>query len=342
MSNSDGDQGKRGTGTLGCVAIGAALFFLGLLVISAIGYFMLRGLMGDVAVDGESGSAEKIAHIDLVGVISSSSAEGLLFGGSGDSMVDKIKAQLDRAVKDSSVKAIVLRINSPGGEVTASDTIYHAVSKARESKPVVVYMDAVAASGGYYVACGATEIVASETTLTGSIGVIMQSIGYDDLFEKVGVTTRTFKSGEFKDILSGSREVTPRERELIDSLVMEMYDRFVGIVAEARDLPDAKLRAEIADGRVFTGGQAKRVGLVDSTGYIEDAYDRARDLGNAPKAGVIKMNEVGSLFEALGLVKGPLGAGAAVPARIELDVADRLLPRLQPGVPYLLPDFFLP
>jgi len=327
---------------LGCVAVGAALFFLGLLVISAIGFFLLRGLMGDVAVEGDSGSIEKIAHIDLVGVISSSSAESLLFGDAGDSMVDKIKKQLERAVKDSSVKAIVLRINSPGGEVTASDTIYHAVSKARESKPVVVYMDAVAASGGYYVACGATEIVASETTLTGSIGVIMQSIGYDDLFEKVGVSTRTFKSGEFKDILSGSREVTPRERELIDRLVMEMYDRFVGIVAAARDLPDAKLRSEIADGRVFTGGQAKAAGLVDSTGYIEDAYDRARDLGNAPKAGVVKMNEVGGLFDALGLMKSSYGIGAAVPARIEVDVADRILPRLQPGVPYLLPDFFLP
>lgn len=348
MSDSDkqsggGSRGGQRGGLAGCLLVGAALFLLGLLTVSVISWFLFRGLM-----DGErdrlaENAAEKIAHIDLEGIIASADAADLLFGSSGESKVDRIKDQLKRAVEDESVKAIVLRINSPGGEVTASDTIYNAVLQAREKKPVVVFMDAMAASGGYYVACGATEIVAGETTLTGSIGVIIQSISYGDLMGKVGVETRTFKSGEFKDMLSGSREMTEPERELVDGLVMEMYDRFVGIVSEARNIPEPKLRTEIADGRVFTGRQAHEAGLVDSNGYIEDAYARARVLGKAAAdAPVIRMDEPGGFFEAIGLARARGSAAAAVPARIELDVADRLLPRLQPGLPYLLPEFLVP
>ena len=348
MSDSDGKSagtsrgGQRG-GLAGCLLVGAAVFFLGLLAVAVIGWFLFRGLMDGGSDELAEGAAEKIAHIDLEGIIASADAEDLLFGSSGESKVDRIKDQLKRAVEDESVKAIVLRINSPGGEVTASDTIYNAVLQAREKKPVVVFMDAMAASGGYYVACGATEIVAGETTLTGSIGVIIRSISYSELMGKVGVETRTFKSGEFKDMLSGSREMTEPERELVDGLVMEMYDRFVGIVAEARNIPEPKLRAEIADGRVFTGRQAHEVGLVDSNGYIEDAYARARELAKtAADAPVIQMNEPGGFFEAIGLAHAQRSAGPAVPARIELDVADRLLPRLQPGLPYLLPEFLVP
>jgi protease-4 len=348
MSDSDGQRsggsrgGQRG-GLAGCLLVGVSLFFLGFLVIAVVGWFLLKGLISGDGDELADAATEKIAHIDIDGIIASADAADLLFGSSGESMVDRIKEQLKRAIEDESVKAIVLRINSPGGEVTASDTIYNAVLQAREKKPVVVFMDAMAASGGYYVACGATEIFAGETTLTGSIGVIIQSISYGELMGKVGVETRTFKSGEFKDMLSGSREMTEAERELVDGLVMEMYGRFVGIVAEARNIPEQKLRTEIADGRVFTGRQAHEVGLVDSNGYIEDAYARARELGKtAADAPVIKMNESGGFFEALGLARGKGAVGNVVPARIEVDVADRLLPRLQPGLPYLLPEFLVP
>ena len=300
-SSNAGSGGQRG-GLAGCLLVGAALLFLGVLAIAVFGWLVFRSLLDQDADDLAALNVQRIAHIDLEGVIASADAADLLFGSSGESMVDRIKEELEDALADESVKAIVLRINSPGGEVTASDTIYHAVRQAREKKPVVVYMDAVAASGGYYVACGASEIVASETTLTGSIGVIIQSISYGELMGKVGVQARTFKSGEFKDMLSGSREMTERERELVEGLVMEMYGRFVGIVSEARDIPEPKLRQDIADGRVFTGGQALEVGLVDSTGYIEDAYLRARELGGLPEdAPVIRMNEPDGFFEVLGL-----------------------------------------
>ena len=276
----------------------------------------------------------KIAHIDLEGLITSAGDFG--FGGTGQSMVERLKAELKQAVENKDTKAIVLRINSPGGEVTASDTIYHAIKQANEKKPVVVFMDSVAASGGYYAACGATEIFANETTMTGSIGVIISSISYHELLGKVGVEPQVFKSGKFKDLLSGTREMNPEEAALVQDMVMETYDKFVGIVAEARELPEADLRKDIADGRIFSGAKAKSVGLVDTTGYLEDAYDRARELGKAPEAKVWKIRSPATVFEALGMVKAK--AAAAPQNRIELDVSDRILPRLQPGMVYLLPS----
>lgn len=291
------------------------------------------GILGAVFSDElEGGPGPKIAHIELDGLITSMGNFG--FGGSGQSMVDQIKAELKRAVENEEVKAIVLRINSPGGEVTASDTIYQAIKEANAKKPIVVYMDSVAASGGYYAACGATEIMANETTMTGSIGVIMSAINYRELFGKVGLESQVFKSGEFKDLLNGGREMTPEEFDLVQGMVMETYDKFVGIVAEAREIPEAKLRDGIADGRIFSGAKAKEVGLVDETGYIENAYDRARELGKAPGAEVLKIHTQPTLFEAFGMVKG----GAPAQGRIEIDLSDRLLPRLQPGMVYLLPS----
>ncbi len=274
----------------------------------------------------------KIAHINLEGLITSAGDFG--FGGTGQSMVERLKAELKQAVEDEDTKAIVLRINSPGGEVTASDTIYHAIKQANAKKPVVVFMDSVAASGGYYAACGATEIFANETTMTGSIGVIISSVSYHELLGKVGVEPQVFKSGQFKDLLSGMREIDPEEAALVQDMVMETYDKFVGIVAEARDLPEAKLRKDIADGRIFSGAKAKDVGLVDTTGYLEDAYDRARELGKSPEAKVWKIRTPVSVFEAFGMVKNP----APPQNRIEIDIADRILPRLQPGMVYLLPS----
>lgn len=253
-------------------------------------------------------------------------------------MVEKIKKSLKKAREDEDVKAIVLRVNSPGGEVTASDTIYHAVQLANEKKPVVVYMDSLAASGGYYVACAASEIVANETTLTGSIGVIIQTLNYADLFGKVGLEAKSFTSGDFKDSLSGARAMRPDEKVYVQNLVMQMYDKFVGIVSEGRDIPVARLKDKIADGRIFTGKEAKENGLVDANGYIEDAYDRARELVDAPDAEVIHLKGNPSFFEML-FAGASQGVGAQ---RLEIDVSDRLLPRLQPGMLYLLPSHYAP
>src|SRR6185436_8894010 len=134
-----------------------------------------------------------------------------------------------QAREDSRVKAIVLEIDSPGGEVTASDEIYSAVVKTRARKPVVVYMNSLAASGGYYVACGGKYLMANETTITGSIGVIIQTLNYEQLFNKIGLTSIVFKSGKFKDMLNGARPVSQEERDFVQSFVMKTYEKFLGI-----------------------------------------------------------------------------------------------------------------
>jgi protease-4 len=239
-------------------------------------------------------------------------------------------------VADKNVKAIVLRINSPGGEVTASDIIYNAVKAAAKVKPVVVYMDAMAASGGYYVACGATKIVASETTLTASIGVIIETMNYSELFGKVGLSMVTFTSGAFKDSLSGARPMREDEKVYVQNLVTQMYDRFLGIVSEARGVPKETLKSTVADGRVVTGREALAAKLVDQIGYVEDAYALARELGKTADAAVVKYRHEVSLFDAFGMAS----AKAAQPAEVRLDVSSGLLPKLQPGVPYYLPAHY--
>lgn len=326
---------KRGPGCF----IGAAAGIVLTLAALGISFVLMFALGASFSGASGLGPGPKIAHIDLEGLITSATTSDLLFGTTSKSMVDRIKEELETALDDDDVKAIVLRVNSPGGEVTASDTIYHAVKQASARKPVVVYMDSMAASGGYYAACGATEIMANETTLTGSIGVIISTLNYRELFGKVGLESRVFKSGEFKDILSGSREMSPEEAALVQEMVMESYGRFVGIVSEARGIPEAQLRQGLADGRVLSGAKAKEGGLVDATGYIEDAYDRARELGKAPEAEVWRVRSGYSFLDAL-LSSRALSPDTA--QRVEIDVSERLWPRLQPGMIYLLPSAWVP
>lgn len=285
-------------------------------------------------VPAEPGAAGKIAQIDLEGLITSAGGDSGLLGGALPSL-DLIKQALEQAVHDDEVKAVLLRIHSPGGEVTASDTLYAAVRRAAAEKPVVVYMDAVAASGGYYVACGATRIVASETTLTGSIGVMMESFSYHGLFDKVGLGARTFTSGAFKDTLSGARPMREEEAAYVQGLVNEMYERFLGVVAQARGKTPDQLRGTVADGRVFTGGQALKEGLVDRVGYIEDAWELARELGKAPGARVVKYRSSPGLLSLLGLAT----ARAAGPVKVEL--AGGPSGAVQPGLLYYLPAWLV-
>lgn len=278
-------------------------------------------------------SDDKIALISLRGVISSSEK-----GTEGESMVDDIKIALQQAVDDKDVKAIVLNIDSPGGEVTASDVIYNAVKKARAQKPVVIYMGSLAASGGYYVSCGGSWLIANETTFTGSIGVIMETMNFQDLLGKVGVSPVVFKSGKFKDMLSPTREMTPEEKEYIQKMVMQTYDKFVGIVADERKLPVDELRNGIADGRVISGKDALADKLIDQLGLIEDAYDKARQLGHAPNASVVRYTPTFALSK---LFKS-LGAETNVPAqsKVEVNLTQKLMPQLEPGRIYLLPSFY--
>ena len=285
---------------------------------------------------GAAESKDKIVRLDLEGIISSGPVEDLLGGGGMD--LESIKRALLQATQDKNVKAIVLRIDSPGGEVTASDTLYNAVKEAAKKVPVVVYMDSLAASGGYYVSCGATKIVANETTLTGSIGVIIQSLNYSGTFGKVGLETMTFVSGAFKDTLGGARPMRDDEKAYVQGLVTKMYERFLGIVSEARKIDQETLKKGIADGRVFTGGEALQNKLVDQVGYIEDAYATARDLGHAPEASVVRYQRRGSFRDLLGI----FSSAQDTKGRVKIDLSDRLIPRLQPGKMYLLPAHLAP
>jgi protease-4 len=226
-------------------------------------------------VDGNPDARDKIAVIYLTGIITSDPGSSL----SEDGMVGDIKEQLQAALDDERVKAIVLRINSPGGEVVASDAIYNAVAAAREVKHIVVSMDSVAASGGYYVAVGGDYIFATDMTITGSIGVIMQSFTFADLMVKVGVKSYTFKSGKYKDVLNPTREPTEDEKQLVQTLIMEVYDKFVGIVADERGMDVEELKDGLADGRILSGKQALEAKFVDEIGYFDDAVEKAKELG---------------------------------------------------------------
>ncbi|MGB8354254.1 MAG: signal peptide peptidase SppA [Chthoniobacteraceae bacterium] len=285
---------------------------------------------GETMVESASGaSTDKIALIGLRGLISSS-----VSGSLGETMVDDIKIALRQAVDDDRVKAIVLNIDSPGGEVTASDVIYNAVKNARAKKPVVIYMGSLAASGGYYISCGGSWLIANETTLTGSIGVIMETVNYKDLMGKIGVSPVVFKSGKFKDMMSGSRDMTDEEKDYIQNMIKETYGKFVKIVADERKLPEQGLRDGIADGRVISGKDALDDKLINQLGQIEDAFAKARELGNAPGAAVVRYQpgfKLGKLLQML---------GQSEQSKIEINLAQKVLPPLESGRFYMLPSFY--
>lgn len=331
---------------LGCLGTLAVLMlvvsialnvFLALFVgATAAGDRGIRKLEEEVVLSATSKKpmTPKIAQIDISGVIANDSP---VPGSGGSNMVDETKRALRQALEDDLVKAIVLRVDSPGGEVTASDTLYHAVQQAKAKKPVIVYMDSMAASGGYYLACGASKIVANENTWTGSIGVIVQGVGYGAALEKLGLEMRIFRSGNFKDTFYGQRKMTPEEEKYVQDMVMQTYERFVNIVSKSRGIPVEKLKAEIADGRVFSGADALANGLVDKNGYIETAYDLAKEAAGIKEAEIVRYTHHATLMDLVGL-----GARAAEgPQKIQLELTPGLMPRLQAGKCYLLPASFV-
>ncbi len=255
-------------------------------------------------IEGSLKSKDKIAVIDLYGIITSSSETGDF----ASSMVDELTLKLKQAREDDAVKAIILRIDSPGGEVNASDLIYHEIKKTRAVKPVIVYMGSVAASGGFYAAMGSSYIIANDLTITGSIGVILQSINYKDLIGKIGVKAVTFKSGKFKDLLNGARDITPEEQALVQQMIDDTYNKFVGIVAHERKLDGNQLKNTIADGRILSGTQAKAERLIDGIGYFEDALAKAKELGHVKNPEVIHYSppfNLGHYLHLLGEAKSP-------------------------------------
>lgn len=232
-------------GSLIVIGIGAILFF----------YLMLKNI-SDYDADVVIGSGDRIAIVELKGVILSS---------------EDIVRQLKKYNEDRSIKGILFRIDSPGGGVVASQEIYEEVKKIRDQKKsIVVSMGSLAASGGYYVACPANKIVANPGTLTGSIGVISQFMRYDSLLGKIGVEVNTVKSGKFKDAGNPFRAMTSDDKQYFQKLMDDVHRQFITAIETERKLNHDSVAA-FADGRVFTGEQALKMGLVDTIGTYEDA-----------------------------------------------------------------------
>ncbi len=235
-------------------------FLRGCLIVTLVfgAFFLLIGVISRMD-DLNLSAKDRVAVVPVNGLITES---------------EPTIEQLKKYAKDDSVKAVVLRINSPGGGVGPSQEIYEEVRKIRDKKVVVTSMGALAASGGYYIACGSQKIFANPGTITGSIGVIMQFVNAKDLIEKIGVKGMVVKSGAFKDIGSPVRDMKPEERDLLQSVIDNVHSQFVSAVAEGRKMDRVKV-AGIADGRIFSGEQARALGLVDALGDLEDAVAEA-------------------------------------------------------------------
>ena len=283
----------------------------------------------------------KIAVIEVDGIITSHTADP-----AGNNMVDVIKAQLDRAKDDSRVKAVILKVDSPGGEVMASDQINKLFVKFQKDsdKPVICSMGSLAASGGYYISAPSRWIVADDLTLTASIGVIMEGLNYRGLMDKIGIEPNVYKSGKYKDMLSGMRatnEIPAGEHAMVQKLIDDTYQKFKGVVRDGRDAAhkingnEGKALApdweSYADGRVVSGDQALQIGLVDELGDFDAAVDRAEKIANhGSPANLIEYRERYDLSNFLSMF-GQSSKSHDIKLDIGVDI-----PKLQAGALYFL------
>ena len=299
--------------------------------------------LDEVVVEDHKGS-DKIAVVPIEGVITSHSSDR-----GGYNMVEVVKAQLKRADEDEDVKAVILRVDSPGGEVLASDDIANAIRNFQEdsTKPVIVSMGSLAASGGYYVSAPCEWIVANELTITGSIGVIMHGYNYRGLMDKIGLRPDVYKSGKFKDMLSGDRlqaEIPQEERAMVQKLIDETYSKFKDVVGEGRKAAhdinkDGRALvsdwASYADGRLFSGKEAKELGFVDELGGFDVAVSRAEKIAKIKgSASIIEYRQrvdFADLFGILGKSEAPV-----VKVDIGMDA-----PKLEGGRMYFITSTFL-
>ncbi len=298
------------------------------------------------AVIKDNDSTEKIVVVNVDGVITGSVGEQA----GGYSMVTVIKEELRLARRDKDVKAVILKVDSPGGEVLASDEISKAISdfQSKSGKPVVVSMGSLAASGGYYISAPCEWIVANELTITGSIGVIMHGFNYRGLLDKVGVRPEVFKSGKYKDMLSGTKEpdeVTPEEKQMVQNLINETYEKFKSVVEDGRHSaykankqtgqPLSSDWADYADGRILSGKEAYRLGFVDELGDFEKAVERTEQLAKIKtRANLIQYQQtfdISNLFRLFG--KSDV---KSIKVDVGLDA-----PRLKAGYLYFLAPTYL-
>jgi protease-4 len=232
--------------------------------------------------------ADKVLVMDLSGIIMSGESSSPLRDRKKPGLLAQVREVLDRARRDRRVKAVVLRVNSPGGGVTASDTLYHELKQFRQETgvPMVAHIVDVGASGAYYAALAADAITAQPTSVTGSIGVIMYRVDATALMQKVGLQTTEIASGDRKGFGSPLRPLSDDERKLFQGVIDSLYERFTSLVAQERKLPPELVR-KAADGRIFTSREAREAGLIDGIGYLDDAVNLAKQKANLSEAKVV-------------------------------------------------------
>jgi len=272
----------------------ALMLFVLVLLFGTAGCTLLKISVGEEVqpfteqVIGGEGS-DKILLLDISGFISSSNEGSSFFGTKKKpGLLSQVREQLDRARSDRAVKGLLLRINSPGGGVTASDELYHELIKFKKDTGVKVLahiMD-IGTSGAYYTALSADLITAQPTSVTGSIGVIMYSFDSTSLMQKIGLQTVEISSGTHKGMGSPFRPLAPEERAIFQNVIDSLQGRFVSTVTESRKLPLETVRS-LSDGRIFTSQEAQAAGLIDSIGYLDDAIDQVKNLAHVKKASVV-------------------------------------------------------
>lgn len=272
-----------------------ALALVTLCLIAALGNW-LGGSVGK----SKSQESANVALINVYGVISDEAAGGAFSSGEGAN-ANKLIQSIKNAREDENIKAILLRINSPGGTAAASQAVYEELMRTRQDTDIkiIANLGDVAASGGYYIASAANHIVANPSSITGSIGVIVRTQNVSSLLDKIGVQTNTIQSGPLKDILSPFRETKPEERKILQSVVDESYQQFLDAIVAGRGMSKDKLKP-LADGRIFTGAQAKENNLVDSLGNYYDALKTAAELANISGEPKVRDFGKGSLLGDLG------------------------------------------
>lgn len=273
-----------------------------LLAVVLIGVLSTSGGMRGINVGGP-----RVALIRVDGVIVAGESSISPLGGSATGS-DDIVGQIERAVDDTDVRAILLRVNSPGGSAAGAQEMYHAIQEAQKrGKPVVVSMADVAASGGYYISAPAKQIWADPATITGSIGVISMHEDFSELLKKIGVKAEVMKAGKFKDMMSPFGPISPEVRQMMDQLLKETHEQFIKAVADGRrekGLTEAAVR-KLADGRIYSGAQAKSNKLVDELGGMQEALAAAGRLGGIPGKPVTKE------YQVPGLLRWLLGASSS-------------------------------
>lgn len=296
IKSSNGSSSKRNKGCLVIGSIGCLLIIILLgLIVGLIVFAFSSGsalISGGESVLKEGKADKKIALIRIDGMITESSSYDYYSGSSGASS-EHVNSQIDQALTDDSVAAILLKMNTPGGETVATDLIYKKVLSADSQKPVITWMSGMGASGGYYIACGSRYIMAHPETLTGSIGAILEITNLEGLYNMLGIETRTFKAGEYKD---GSglfdEDDEGEEDKIIQDLVDESYDNFYSIVKSERGLSDSKM-SEFADGRVISGASALEYGLVDELGDYDDAINEIEEIVGIDNMTIVEYNAGG-------------------------------------------------